>query len=260
MRHRFRGFTLIELAVALVIMSLLLTMMLTPLSARQEARHRLETQRTLEGLGEALIGFALVYGRLPCPAISADNGLEDRASSTGPCNKYSGFVPWVSLGMGGDDGWGRRIRYAAGSAWTDAAITLALGNPASTDPPGSRRRITLLTRKADSALLQLSNKDDVPAVLVSPGLNGCSATQVDHAGLSTLPECAGADERVNALIDPLSKGKSDWNLIGPYDQPGRIFIVRDPGSDPTGGYFDDLVSWVSPFVLFNRMVAAGKLP
>jgi hypothetical protein len=27
-----------------------------------------------------------------------------------------------------------------------------------------------------------------------------------------------------------------------------------------GGEFDDIVDWVSPHVIYNRLVAAGKLP
>jgi hypothetical protein len=40
-----------------------------------------------------------------------------------------------------------------------------------------------------------------------------------------------------------------------------VFVSRvrsDPGS--TGGEFDDLVTWLSENVLYNRMVAAGQLP
>ncbi len=43
-----------------------------------------------------------------------------------------------------------------------------------------------------------------------------------------------------------------------------LFFSRTPapaGTNPSqGGEFDDLVVWISPNILFNRMVAAGKLP
>jgi hypothetical protein len=39
------------------------------------------------------------------------------------------------------------------------------------------------------------------------------------------------------------------------------FVSRNPTSaDAAAGEFDDVVSWLSSGVLFNRMVAAGKLP
>jgi hypothetical protein len=43
---------------------------------------------------------------------------------------------------------------------------------------------------------------------------------------------------------------------------GIAFVSRAPADNPAaaGGVFDDVVAWVSPNVLFNRMVAAGTLP
>jgi hypothetical protein len=44
---------------------------------------------------------------------------------------------------------------------------------------------------------------------------------------------------------------------------GTLPFVSRPAvsnSSATGGEFDDIVVWVTPGVLFNRMVSAGKLP
>ena len=40
------------------------------------------------------------------------------------------------------------------------------------------------------------------------------------------------------------------------------FVTRPASTDPRapGGEYDDLVLWMSPNVLINRMVAAQKLP
>jgi hypothetical protein len=39
------------------------------------------------------------------------------------------------------------------------------------------------------------------------------------------------------------------------------FVSRNPSSPGApGGEFDDIVSWLPTGILFNRMVAAGKLP
>ena len=35
----------------------------------------------------------------------------------------------------------------------------------------------------------------------------------------------------------------------------RVFVFR-----PIGAGYDDVLVWLSPHVLYNRMVAAGKLP
>ncbi|MDV7391433.1 type II secretion system protein, partial [Arthrospira platensis SPKY1] len=77
-----RGFTLVELAMVLVILALLGSALLVPLGSRIEARDRQLSLDRLHDIQHALIGFALIHGRLPCPSSEADPtsplyGLED---------------------------------------------------------------------------------------------------------------------------------------------------------------------------------------
>ena len=55
---RERGFTLIELAVVVAIFGLLLTILVVPLSTQFDQQRAAETQKQLENVREALIGFA----------------------------------------------------------------------------------------------------------------------------------------------------------------------------------------------------------
>ena len=71
MKRACRGFTLTELAVVLAIIGLLLSSTLFTLSAQVENRNRSDTQRRLEEARELLLSFALVNGRLPCPATTS---------------------------------------------------------------------------------------------------------------------------------------------------------------------------------------------
>lgn len=71
----------------LVILSLLAGGLMVPLGARIEARDRQLTVERLRDIQQALIGFAIIHGRLPCPSTE-DNpgapgyGIEDSP----PCN------------------------------------------------------------------------------------------------------------------------------------------------------------------------------
>jgi hypothetical protein len=41
----------------------------------------------------------------------------------------------------------------------------------------------------------------------------------------------------------------------------RLFVSRSyRGEGTAAGEFDDVLVWLSPHILYNRMVAAGKLP
>jgi len=92
-RNRGRGFTLTELAVVFAIASLLLATGLYTLAAQTDQRNFEETRRRLEAARELLLGFAIVVGRLPCPATATSGGAE--AITTPPnCDAtYGGFLP-----------------------------------------------------------------------------------------------------------------------------------------------------------------------
>lgn len=123
-----RGFTLAELAVALVIIGLLLAGALIPLSTQIEVRNTADTQRTMDQIKEAIIGFAQANGRLPCPADgtlaagTAGAGTEQYASSvcTGASTTAFGVVPWATLGVPETDAWGRRFSYFVSPIFSDA--------------------------------------------------------------------------------------------------------------------------------------------
>ena len=76
-----RGFTLIELSVVVLVITLLLGSLLIPLATQVEQRNMSETQKRLQEIKEALIGFAIANGRFPCPAIgtgaSTDSGVRN---------------------------------------------------------------------------------------------------------------------------------------------------------------------------------------
>ena len=117
-----KGFTLIEVAIVLVIIALAIVASVAPLATQIERSRIAETKTTISDVIEALYGHAAAFGRLPCPAMPAtapaDYGVE-RPIGGGQCTRYSGFVPGRTLGIQGaynDDGllldaWGNPIRY-----------------------------------------------------------------------------------------------------------------------------------------------------
>src|SRR5712692_1256400 len=117
---RSRGFTLAELTVALAIIGLLIAGAMIPLTAQIDVRNVADTQRTMESIRDAIIGFAQANGRLPCPADgstpagAAGAGTEKKGFTT--CDNVSGAfafdaLPWATLGVPETDAWGRRFSY-----------------------------------------------------------------------------------------------------------------------------------------------------
>jgi len=231
-----RGFTLVEMAVVLVIVGLLLGGLFVPLSAQLDQRNSTQTQKTLADIKDALIGFASVNGRLPCPADALSAGQE--SISAGVCvTPYAGFVPGVALGLTPTDsqgfiidGWGNRIHYAVTTANSNAYTTtngLKAYGFTITSPNlyvcnangGSTTNCGTATSLTTSA----------PAVIFSTGKNG-------QAGAT------GLDEAQNLDGNP-------------------IFVSHDITAIGTpNGEFDDIVVWLSNNVLINRMISAGQLP
>jgi hypothetical protein len=77
--------------------------------------------------------------------------------------------------------------------------------------------------------------DTVPALVLSMGANWANCAT------------ASANEVENSCED----------VLGVFDLPAdNNFVVTDYSEDN----FDDLVLWLSPYLLFNRMISAGKLP
>lgn len=234
-KHRpDRGFTLIEIAIVLFIVGLLLGGLLPTLSSQLEQRKTNETRKHLDEIKEALIGYAVANGNFPCPAKSASDGVEDRNLATGACNQRQGYIPWISLGVAKLDAWGRLIGYSATPLYTNTT-------PLTKFKLGDVRDITIRTRDTAGTLVNLTTSIDIPVVILSHGKNGYGATLENGTVLGNT--ATNTDEQANSSTT------------------GTSFISRDQSNNTSGGgEFDDLVVWISPNILFNRMVMAGKLP
>lgn len=211
-----RGFTLMELAVVLVIVALLIGGMLVPLSGQMDIRDTTETQKRLNEIRDAILGFAVINGRLPCPTSTADPananyGREDCTIAT------EGYLPWKTLGVAESDAWG--------SARTTAA-----------DP-----FIGFWRYRVDTAFATPFTLTTVPA----------SNLSVQNAAGQVLTDAAPNSPVAIIYSTGANKTRDGQNA-------GTVDAIYQGGEQSVG--FDDMAIWISRPVLFNRMVAAGKLP
>lgn len=103
-----RGFTLVEMAVVLVILGLMLGGLMIPISAQIEQRSLSETRASLEQIRETLIGFAIIHGRFPCPTTQTNPLAAGYGEEAAPCPAPAteGYLPWKTLGLREVDSWG----------------------------------------------------------------------------------------------------------------------------------------------------------
>ena len=90
--HQQQGFTLVELAIVLVIVALLTSGLMMGITAQRKSADNSDAQRQLENIREALLGFAMTNGRLPCPALPNLPNTDGNAGKEN-CAQPHGVLP-----------------------------------------------------------------------------------------------------------------------------------------------------------------------
>lgn len=250
-----RGFTLLEVMLVMLILTILVAGISMPLAAQIAMRRHDDTRRLLDEAREAVLGFALTQGRLPCPATDRSRGEESFAEGgdalNGNCsNFHDGFLPAASIGLSpldaegyARDGWGtaaNRIRYAVfGAGRSIGGVT----NP--------------MTRANGMRQATLAALGDAPGFLVICGTGASASASGCGAAANQLTR--------KAAFVLLSLGPNAARRPAPGTDESRnvdghgVFVWHEHSAVP-GNEFDDSLTWVPVNMLASRMVAAGRLP
>jgi prepilin-type N-terminal cleavage/methylation domain-containing protein len=283
-----RGFTLVELAVAVTIFALILSTALYTFSAQVDQRDFAETQQRLERARELVLAFAMVNGRLPCPgrykdasnhsngaevrvadndAVTAERGKCKDTASTGVEDYYGGTLTGAYAGYTGGllpaqsigfrpvdsagfaiDAYGNRIRYAV-------AKTLAGSTCSGTNT------LPHFTYKTN---LQANGMSCQPGDLII-----CkSSTSITGSACGGAANQINAQSLVVAIIFSTGKNGSTGgtgndeaaNLNGGGNS-NPVFVWHTPNdSTSSNGEFDDQFVWIPVGEFYGKLVSSGMLP
>ncbi|SOE00014.1 prepilin-type N-terminal cleavage/methylation domain-containing protein [Caenispirillum bisanense] len=270
------GFTLIEMAIVLVIIGIVVTMSFDFTQDFMRNRRIQQTEVKLATIQEALVTYASQFRRLPCPANgTAVTGQEDRSmngTSVASCgtgtnaNQARGVVPWTVLGLSQEsaiDGWGNFITYRVDvtAMPTSATTCLPVRSPAASEG------------------MNLAGCDPSTAGAIAARLENVGF-YVDRDTSTGTPDNLVADPRAGILTGAayvlISHGENGWGAISasgavntaPTDArevrntaaapaipgTGNAYVDGEPGS------FDDLVRFATIMQVATRARLGPRAP
>lgn len=222
------GFSLVEMAIVLTIVGLLLGGLLPMISSQMEQQRRNETRKQLDEIKDALIGYAIINGTLPCPTTTTDPANANYGVADATCSANvaaDGYLPWKTLGVPETDAWGSK-RSSTDSPWTGYWRYRV-----------DRNFTTTITMNTGFCT----------------GANDCLLIK-DSSG-NNLTETSPSKEHPVAIVYSTGPNITADGQNASYEATNGIYQ-----SDVSSQSFDDILIWISRPQLFNRMVTAGKLP
>lgn len=248
-----RGFTLIEMALVLMVVGFIASGALNLVGNSQNGKRTVVTTANMREVQKALQAYVIQNGCLPCPAdrtgaTSYGQQLPIATACGTSCTIASGAgaVPWVTLGLSEEtasDGWGRRFTYSIpedlhrspdcsaavgqrGMIRCSNAMPQITGNPLSVMDNDNATPTTIITG-TDSTTAPTAY------VLLSHGVDGAfgypmfGATQIADVHSGT----AGQGQAQNG------------------DFADRVFASGRVNASSGSEYFDDLVTYASAAAL-----------
>lgn len=170
-----RGYSLVEIAIVVLIVSIMLSMGLAAFNTQITNAALSTTAKRQTALRDALAGYLVRNNRLPCPDTDND-GQENRTTPsvvTTACSSKFGTIPYVTLALSRSealDPWENLFSYAVSNTmprnnWTITANFL----------PGNGGDFTVNDRQTTNPFGTTLIANNVVAVIISHGINGDGA-------------------------------------------------------------------------------------
>ena len=270
-----RGFTLVEVAVVLLILAVVIAMAAAITRGVTAAQKRSITATRIAAVDAALVQFVATQRRLPCPAngtLASNNnlaGLEGARNNATGCtgDQSTGVVPWRALALTElevTDGYDRRLTYrvfpvlaADGGmdmSWCDPAGTA--GGPASATCSAACVGTNMATCTRPDYFLAnkgLRVQNIAGAVLMNPTVapySGAAYVVISHGESGGGGYLGGGTFTASTSTDGTEEMK---NYANQAYVAATSYYVDDSLVETAGnGHFDDVVSRPSIMAVVSK--------
>lgn len=216
--QRSAGFTLIELSVLMVIIGMLVLLAILAVPVLSDRERLSTTDVTMDEVSEALVSFAAINSRLPCPDINGD-GLEGTAG-TCAATDVVGRVPYRELGFSDPilDEAHLPIRYAVYRNAEATADLAALSNLFVPVLPGDPPTLRTYTGSPPGPPLDLVTFPAVTNLITADGINPVRDTStaindLDFCLALRNAKTAASDIEFVHTLDDINRPNSAFTLV-----------------------------------------------
>lgn len=209
-KHQQNAFTLLEVAIAIMIVGLLMGTFMSYYNTDRSARADMYTKQRMDRVMNVIANFVIMNNRMPCPA---DPGQPEnqRGNEKGGCsgNVEKGILPFRTLGISDNDakdGYGHYMTYVMAGGLSTSSGT------------GATDSNSKFCTSSPPALLQIRNgaatvSSDVAVALISHGPGGAGGYNIfSNSPSNPIEGFMGTNEANNAVNQTSS---NIW--IGPYN-------------------------------------------
>jgi prepilin-type N-terminal cleavage/methylation domain-containing protein len=239
-----KGFTLIELSIVLVILSMLLGVMVTVVPVQENKDSAAQTKENLKFIEDAILAYFNQRGFLPCPAALNTSINSAGFGTSTVCGTVGSALPaYAESGSGADririggvptrelkipdsyafDGWNNRITYAAAAELSQSIAAFQAHTSAGTG---------MTIRDSSTNSMHTGSPTFIAYTIVSHGINARGAT--NYQGTQIPLACGAFNDSENCNNDA---------------------IFRDQFTDPAT--FDDQILWKTKAQLSAESLFAG---
>jgi type II secretory pathway pseudopilin PulG len=248
------GFTLIEIVVTFMILGFVMGSVLIPITIQIDSQKIQTTKRRLDTIKKALIIFATNNGYLPCPALDT-NGKEANRNTNGHiCDTYDnsdGYLPWKTLGVEGQDAWGRIFRYRVDGYFSNSD-GIFIEPSKSVGATKSELKITNLKGEVLNSITT-SYRSNIAAIIFSCGKNGYP----DSGTINSNREFSSNNgEETDNGNDADGILNSDALCTNQNAENATLnHYIQDNTHE-----FDDILVWLPKNILITHLALVGKWP